>query len=63
MELEVHELTVAATPPKVTVLVPWVEPKLLPVIIRTEPVIPEVLDRVIVSASTVSDTVAGAGEA
>jgi hypothetical protein len=44
-------LTAAVTPPKVTVLVPWLEPKLLPAMVTDPPIGPEVGDRLLMAGA------------
>jgi hypothetical protein len=42
-----HDVTVAVVPLKVTVLVPWVEPKLVPAMVTDVPTRPEVGERLL----------------
>src|SRR5579864_5059387 len=47
MLLALHALTVAATPANVTVLEPWAEPKLLPLMVTAAPMGPNVGDKLL----------------
>ncbi len=49
-------IVVAAVPLKVTVLVPWLEPKPVPVIVTDVPTAPDVGDRVVMFGTTVKFT-------
>jgi len=42
IEVALQALAVAFVPPKVTVLVPWLEPKFVPVIVMVVPTVPDV---------------------
>jgi hypothetical protein len=56
MLLALQLVTLAAVPLKVTVLVPWLAPKLPPVIVTAVPTGPEVGDRLVIQGATVKLT-------
>ena len=56
MLLALHVVGVAAVPLKVTVLVPWVVPKFVPVIVTDVPTGPNVGDRLLITGGTVNVT-------
>src|SRR5438128_10383182 len=47
IEVALQLVAVALVPPKATVLAPWVEPKLVPVIVTDTPTAPDVGDRLL----------------
>ena len=58
IEVALQLVTVAAVPLNFTVLVPWVEPKFVPVTVTAAPTAPEVGDKLVMfgAATTVNDT-------
>ena len=56
IELELQIVGVAAVPLKVTLLVPWLEPKLVPAIVTDVPTAPDVTDRLVMLGTTVKVT-------
>ena len=58
INVAVQLLTVAVVPLNLTVLVPWVDPKFVPLTVTVAPTAPEVGDRLVMfgAATTVNDT-------
>ena len=56
IEVALQLVGVALVPLNVTVLVPWVDPKFVPVIVTDVPTGPEVGDRLVMLGATVKET-------
>src|SRR5215469_15167258 len=52
MLVALQPVTVAAVPLNVTVLVPWEDPKFVPVIVTAVPTAPDVVDRLVIAGLT-----------
>lgn len=57
-EVAVQLVTVAVVPLNLTVLVPWVDPKFVPVMVTEAPTAPDVMDKLVMlgAGTTVKDT-------
>jgi hypothetical protein len=51
IEVALHKVGAPTTPPKVTVLLPWVDPKLAPVIVTDVPTGPVVGERLVIAGA------------